>query len=73
MFALQLFGKFKQLYPTLEGCHRFHFTHKSGLWTPLTSNLSNALLAVLKTRENGGWLTAVAHWHMWCLLRRINW
>ena len=30
-------------------------------------------LAVLKTGENGGWLTAVAHWHMWCLLRRINW
>ena len=73
MFALWLFGKFKQLYPTLEGCHRFHFTHKSGLWTPLTSNLSNALLAVLKTGENGGWLTAVAHWHMRCLLRRINW
>ena len=30
MFALRLFGKFMQLYPTPEGCHRFHFTHKVG-------------------------------------------
>jgi hypothetical protein len=72
MFVLQLFGKFMPFYPTLEGCRRFHSTHKLGLWTPLTSNPSNALSAVLKTGENGGWLTAVARWHMRYLLRRIS-
>jgi hypothetical protein len=72
MSVLRLFGKFMPLYPTFKG-HQFHFTHKWGPWTPLTSNPSNALLAVLKTGENGGWLTAVARWHMRYLLRWISW
>jgi hypothetical protein len=72
MFVLPLFGKFMRLYPTPEGCRRFHTTHKVGPWTPLTSNPSNALSAVLKTGEDGGWLTAVAHWHMRYLLRWIS-
>jgi hypothetical protein len=60
-------------YPTLMECRRFHSTHKVGPWTPLTSNPSNALSAVLKTGGNGGWLTAVARWHMRYSLRRISW
>jgi hypothetical protein len=72
MFVLRLFNKFTPLYPTPMGCRRFHSTHKVGLWTLLTSNPSNVLLAVLKTGENGGWLTAVVHWHMRYLLRRIS-
>jgi hypothetical protein len=72
MFVLRLFNKFMPLYPTLMGCRRFHSTHKVGPWTPLISNPSNVLSAVLKTRGNGGWLTAVAHWHMRYSLRQIS-
>lgn len=72
MFVLRLFNKFAPLYPTLMECRRFHSTHKMGHWTLLTSNPSNALLAVLKTGQNGGWLTAVARWHMRYLLRQIS-
>jgi hypothetical protein len=72
MFVLRLFGKFVPFFPTLMGWRRFHSTHKVGPWTPLTSNPSNVLSAVLKTGENGGWLTAVARWHMRYLLRRIS-
>jgi len=66
LFVLQLFGKFILFSPTLMGCRRFHFTQKVGLWTLLTSNPSNALSAMLETGGNGGWLTTVARWHMWC-------
>jgi hypothetical protein len=66
---LRLFGKFM---PILKGWCRFHSTHKVGPWTLLTSNQSNALLAVLKTGGNGGWLTVVARWHMRYSLRRIS-
>jgi hypothetical protein len=69
MFVLQLFSKFM---PKFIGCHRFHSTHKVGPWTPLTSNPFNVLSAVLKTERHGGWLTAVAHWHMQYLLRQIS-
>ena len=72
MCVLWLFGKFAPFYPTLKGCRRFHSTHKAGHWTPPTSNPSNVLSVVLKTVENGGWLTAVARWHMRYLLRRIS-
>jgi hypothetical protein len=69
MFVLRLFSKFM---PKFIGCCRFHSTHKVGPWTPLTSNPFNVLSAVLKTGRHGGWLTAVAHWHMQYLLRRIS-
>jgi hypothetical protein len=69
MFVLRLFGKFVS---TLKGCCRFHPTHRVGFWTLLTSNPSNALSVVLKTEGNGGWLTAVARWHMRYLLKRIS-
>jgi len=72
MFVLRLFDKFMPLYPTLMGCRRFHSTHKVGPWTPLISNPSNASSAVLKTGGNGGWLTAVARWHMRYSLRQIS-
>jgi len=71
-FVLRLFDKFVPFYPTLTGCRRFHSTHKVGPWTPLTSNPFNVLLAVLRIVKNGGWLTAVARWHMRYLLRRIS-
>ena len=71
-FVLQSFNKFTSLFPTLMGYHRLHSTHKAGPWTPLISNLFNVLSAVLKTGGSGGWLTAVAHWHMRYLLRRIS-
>src|SRR5713226_1278248 len=54
MFVLQLFSKLMPFSPTLKGCCRFHSTQKVGPWTLLTSNPSNALLAVLKTGGNGG-------------------
>jgi len=54
MFVLRLFGKLMPFSPTLKGCCRFHPTQKVGPWTPLTSNPSNALSAVLKTGGNGG-------------------
>src|SRR5258708_5116480 len=54
MFVLQLFGKLMPFSPTLKGCCQFHPTQKVGPWTPLTSNPSNALSAVLKTEGNGG-------------------
>lgn len=73
VFVSPLFDKFIPFCPTLMGRHRFHTTHKAGPWTLLTSNLFNALLAVLKTGEDGGWLTIVACWHMRHLLRWINW
>jgi hypothetical protein len=72
MFVLRLFGKLMSSYPTPKGCRQFHSTHKVGPWTPLTSNPSNVLLAVLKTGGNGGWLTAVARWPMRYLLRWIS-
>jgi hypothetical protein len=71
MFVLRLFGKFMPLFPTLKG-RRFHFTRNLGPWTPQISNRSNVLSAALKTGENGGWLTAVARWHMRYLLRWIS-
>ncbi len=73
MFVLRLFGKLMPFSPTLKGCCRFHPTQKVGPWTLLTSNPSNTLSAVLKTGENGGWLTVVACWHMWYLLKQISW
>src|SRR5229473_5056161 len=54
MFVLRLFGKLMPFSPTLKGCCRFHPTQKVGPWTPLTSNPSNALLAMLKTGGDGG-------------------
>ena len=72
MSVLRLFDKFVPFFPTLMGCHRFHPIHKTGLWTLLTLNPFNVLSAVLKTRDSGGWLTAVARWHMRYLLRRIS-
>lgn len=64
MFVLRLFDKSILISPTLVGCCRFHITHKVGLWTPLTSSPFSVLSAVLKTGGDGGWLTAVARWHM---------
>ena len=72
MSVLRLFDKFVPFFPTLMGCHRFHPIHKTGLWTLLTLNPFNVLSAVLKTGDSGGWLTAVARWHMRYLLRRIS-
>jgi hypothetical protein len=72
-FVLRLFGKFVLLSPTLMGYRRFHFTHKVGPWTLLTSNPYNASSAVLKTGGNGGWLTAVARWHMRYFQRWVSW
>ena len=69
--VLRLFCKFMLFHPTLMGCRRFHSTHTLG--TSPTSNLVNALSAVLKTGENGDGLTLVARWHMRYLLRRISW
>src|SRR5229473_3965681 len=54
MFVLWLFSKLMPFSPTLKGCCQFYPTQKVGPWTPLTSNPSNALLAMLKTRGNGG-------------------
>src|SRR5229473_3972334 len=54
MFVLRLFGKLMPFSPMLKGCCQFHPTQKVGPWTPLTSNPSNALSAVLKTGGNGG-------------------
>ena len=71
MFVSRLFGKFVLLDPTLKG-HRSHYTHSLGPWTPLTSNPSNVSSAVLKTGENGGWLTVVARWRMRYFLRQIS-
>ena len=73
VFVSLLFDKFIPFCPTLMGRRRFHTTHKAGPWTLLTSNLFNALSAVLKTGEDGGWLTVVARWHTRHLLRWINW
>jgi hypothetical protein len=55
MFVLRLFGKFMPFSPTLKGCRQFHSIQKVVPWTPLTSNPSNVLSAVLKTEENGDW------------------
>jgi hypothetical protein len=73
-FVSRLFGKFTPLSPTLKLLkgRRFHFTHNLGHWTPLTLNPSNALLAMLKTGKNGGWLTVVTRWCMRYLLREIT-
>ena len=54
------------------GCCQFHIICRLGPWTPLISNPSSALSAVLKTGVCGGWLTAVVHWHMQYSLRRIS-
>lgn len=64
IFVSRLFDKFMPFYPTLAGYRRFRFTRRLGPWTPLTSNPSSALSAVLKTGENGGWSTAVVHSRM---------
>jgi len=48
------------------------FYSQSGALDPADINPSNVLSVVLKTEGNGGWLTAVARWHMQYLLRRIS-
>ncbi len=72
-FVLWLFGKFMLFSPTIIRYCQFHFTYKMGPWTLLTSNPSNALLAVLGTRGNRDWLTAVARWLMQYFQRWISW
>jgi len=59
VFVLQLFRVLILISPTLMECRPFHFTCRLGPWTLLTLNVSSALLAVLKTRGDGGWSTAV--------------
>ena len=59
VFVLRLFGALILISPTLMEHCAFRFTCRLGPWTLLTLNVSSALLAILKTRGDGGWLTAV--------------
>lgn len=70
--VLQLFGKLMPFYQMLMGSRQSHYTQKMGPWTQLTLSLFNVLSAMLKTEESGGWLIAVAYWHMLFLTRQIN-
>ena len=72
LFVSQLFGKFIPTFPMLIRRRRFPTTRRLGPWTPLTSNPSSALSAVLKTGENGGWSTAVVRSRMQYSLRRVD-
>ena len=68
-----LFSKLRLFPPTWMGCCQFCLTHKLEPWTPLTSNPSSALSAMLRTTENGGWSTTVVCWCMRYLLRWSSW
>ena len=72
IFVSRLFGKLIPTFPTLVGCRRFRLTQRKGPWTPLISNPSSALSAVLKTGGHGGWSIAVVRWRMRCSLRRMD-
>ena len=68
-----LFSKLRLFPPMWMGCCQFCLTHKLEPWTPLISNPSSALSAMLRTTENRGWLTTVICWHMRYLLRWSSW
>jgi len=59
VFVLQLFGALILISPMLMEHRPFRFTCRLGPWTLLMLNVSSALLAMLKTRGDGGWSTAV--------------
>jgi len=61
VFVLQLFRALILISPMLIECCPFRFTCRLGPWTLLTLNVSSTLSAMLKTRGDGGWSTAVVH------------